>query len=446
MLSLKSIRYVPLNYIKFITALNRKRFTSLISFSCTYASLRSLNRALLITRTYQSTPETLKVEFNDALSANLHYAWLRDSCRCSKCIHPESQQKLFDTTSLKLDIRPRFCHVTEKGHLKIVWDEGNADHVSMYDPHWLHKYALGFEKDLYEIVHDVLPPAECWTGKMLEQNLPQMEYEDIMESLPALYRSLKNIHKYGILFVRNVPCVPGEVINVMNRIANIKQTRWGSSFHITTDDAFRGPACITEVERVLGIHTDMDYLEKSPGLQATHCLESNYDSSFPSDGSKRPDHSYFVDGFYVAEWLKKNHMVYFNTLAAVPVKFRLFTQNMEYFSYQPILRLSRSRNVTEVHYNNRLMAPLEGPSRSVLDFFAAFKAFGEHLREPENLYSFTFKPGDLVILNNRRVLHGRYTFHFSKLQRHLEGCFADLDEAQAQYRSFLMKKRTNADK
>lgn len=430
-------------YIKVGSVLHRRRFPSSFYVVSTAATITT--KAFLITRTYQSSPDTLTVQFSDSLLANFHYAWLRDSCPCRQCVHPLSQQKLFDTISMNLDITPRSSHVTENGELKIVWIEKDDEHISMYDPFWLHKYALGFENNLYETVHDFVTPTKCWRGKTLEENLPEVEYEDFMQSRIVLNSLLDYIHKYGILFMRNVPCEAGEVVKVMNRITHIKETRWGSSFHITTDDTYRNPSCIMQTEKPLNLHTDMDYLEKSPGIQAIHCLESNYDT-LSSETRNLLDDTLFADGFYTAEWLKKKHPVYFNTLASVPVKFRLVTENMEYLNYQPILRLNKSRHIAEVHFNNRLMAPLEGPSKSILPFYAAYKTFGEHVQNPENLYNFVFKPGDLVIINNRRVLHGGHTLKFSKIEKHLEGCFADLDEILARYRSFLMKNPKRSEK
>lgn len=446
MMSISSLRSIPFRYINFRFVLSRTRFPSSFYFVRPLTYLRHVTKARLITRTYPSSPETLTVEFNDGLSSDFHYAWLRDSCRCKLCVDSKSQQKLFDTINLKLDVNPRLRHVAENGSLKIVWIEDDIDHVSVYDPFWLHRYALGFKKDLYEKIHDILPPTECWSPRKLEENLPELEYDYVMQTKVAAKLSLQNIHKYGILFVRNVPCVPGEVANVMNKITNIKGTRWESSIHITAGNTFRNPSCIAQTEGVANLHTDMDYLEKSPGIQAAHCLESNSDSFSVTDAMNLLDQVYFADGFYVAELLRRNYPVYFNTLTSVPVKFRLFLKDMEYFNYQHILKLNKSRNVTEVHFNNSLMSPLEGPSKSILDFYAAYKIFGENIRNPENLYSCSLKPGDMVIFNNRRVLHGSHSLHSSSVEKRLEGCFADLDEVRARFRSFLMLQRDVSEK
>lgn len=62
---------------------------------------------------------------------------LRDNCHCEKCVHPQNKQKLLDTVSLDINIKPVSYHVTDEGKLKIVWPEnGGVEHVSHYDSEW----------------------------------------------------------------------------------------------------------------------------------------------------------------------------------------------------------------------------------------------------------------------------------------------------------------------
>ena len=54
-------------------------------------------------------------------------------------------------------------------------------------------------------------------------------------------------------------------------------------------------------------------------------------------------------------------------------------------------------------------------------------------------FAFHLAPGDLVAFNNRRILHGRTGFDQSRISRHLEGCYVDIDEAMAIYDSLCNK-------
>ncbi len=60
------------------------------------------------------------------------------------------------------------------------------------------------------------------------------------------------------------------------------------------------------------------------------------------------------------------------------------------------------------------------------NFYGAYRHFGRLLRDREAEVSFCMTPGDLIIVNNRRVLHGRREFP-ARERRHLQSCYADRD-------------------
>jgi hypothetical protein len=55
-----------------------------------------------------------------------------------------------------------------------------------------------------------------------------------------------------------------------------------------------------------------------------------------------------------------------------------------------------------------------------------YRTFGRLLAAPEFRISFALAPGDLFIVDNLRVLHGR-TAYSEAGERHLQGCYADRD-------------------
>jgi gamma-butyrobetaine dioxygenase len=60
------------------------------------------------------------------------------------------------------------------------------------------------------------------------------------------------------------------------------------------------------------------------------------------------------------------------------------------------------------------------------DFYRAYRRFAEILQRPALEVGFKLGPGDLFIVDNRRVLHGRKSVGGSG-RRHLQGCYADKD-------------------
>ena len=82
--------------------------------------------------------------------------------------------------------------------------------------------------------------------------------------------------------------------------------------------------------------------------------------------------------------------------------------------------------MTAVRLNNRSKAPLRINPALVESWYAAYRAFARMLEDPAWQIRFKLEPGDLFVVDNRRVLHGRTPFAGTG-QRHLQGCYADMD-------------------
>lgn len=188
-----------------------------------------------------------------------------------------------------------------------------------------------------------------------------------------------------------------------------------------------------------GLYRWLDYMHKFGvvvlrGMQMLHCLKA---MDVKDDvGGK----SFFVDGFMVANWLAENNPAAFHILSSTPVVFSIFSHNMRYSQTKPVICVNKEGMVSEIHYNNRTLAPVQTPPHLVAPFYHALKEFAMKMRDPNSELCFNMKPGDLVAFNNRRVLHGRTSFDPTKVTRHLQGCYADIDEVFTKYRAMHAKR------
>ncbi|MEX2409192.1 MAG: TauD/TfdA family dioxygenase, partial [Rhodovibrionaceae bacterium] len=98
----------------------------------------------------------------------------------------------------------------------------------------------------------------------------------------------------------------------------------------------------------------------------------------------------------------------------------------------PLIELDAEGRLRGVRYNNRSAAPLDLAPEVLPDFYRAYRRFGRMLHDPAFAVSFRLAPGDLFIVDNRRVLHGRKGFSGGK--RHLQGCYADKDSLESKIR------------
>ena len=124
------------------------------------------------------------------------YAWLRDCCRCPKCIHPATSQKLHRSSDM-LDSH-RSTPVREQRDddgWHITWKD---NHSSFYPKSFLERYALPDLNSLVEV------PTQLWTKQSL-QNLPSLFVTySFLSTTRGLVNAIEQVSKYGILFITGV--------------------------------------------------------------------------------------------------------------------------------------------------------------------------------------------------------------------------------------------------
>ena len=66
-------------------------------------------------------------------------------------------------------------------------------------------------------------------------------------------------------------------------------------------------------------------------------------------------------------------------------------------------------------------------------WYRAYRSLCAILADPGSAMEITLEPSDLVVFDNRRVLHGRSAFAVTD-RRHLQGCYADIDAIRSALR------------
>ena len=80
------------------------------------------------------------------------------------------------------------------------------------------------------------------------------------------------------------------------------------------------------------------------------------------------------------------------------------------------------------------MDALSAPAERVGPICRALRAFAAVVRDPALECHYRLNPGELLIFDNRRVLHGRAAFDPSTGRRHLQGCYVDRDQLLSRIR------------
>jgi gamma-butyrobetaine dioxygenase len=327
--------------------------------------------------------------------------WLRDNI-------PEGRQgaagqRLFDIAAVPRHIELQDAYLDEDG--RIVVQFAPEDMTARFDPAWLYAHDLSAEARARR-----RPAAVTW-GRDLADVMPEARYEDVTGNQAVLARWLAFVRDHGFALLRGVPAEPGRILDVVSLFGHVRETNYGRLFDVVSTDA---PSNLAYTGLALGLHTDNPYRDPVPGLQLLHCLEAS------AEGGD----SLVCDGFRAAEALRQAAPEDFALLTRYPVAFRYTDEAVDLRSEAPLIEVDWQGRVTAVRYNNRSAAPIDLPPEVVPDFYRAYRRFGRMLHDAEGLVSFRMAPGDLFIVDNRRVLHGRSGFGG---KRHLQGCYADRD-------------------
>src|ERR1700689_2478032 len=90
-------------------------------------------------------------------------------------------------------------------------------------------------------------------------------------------------------------------------------------------------------------------------------------------------------------------------------------------------------------YNDRSIAPLPLKGPLLKKYYAAYRQLAELLCDPARTVIYRLQPGDLVLFDNTRILHGRTDAEGSL--GHLQGCYLDADGL---YSSLAVLSRTRS--
>ena len=336
----------------------------------------------------------MEQEWVEVGSSRFHALWLRDNCHCAECRH-ESGQRLLDTRSIRDDLR--VVDVSSNGALQISFSDG---HVGTYDEAWLKAHAGP----------SAPRPRRLW-GAELESSLPIARHADVAAGGAALRDWLRAVDELGFAILTGCGTEPGTVTRVAELFGFVRETNYGRLFDVRT---VVNPTNLAYTGLGLGAHTDNPYRDPTPTLQLLHCLASS------AEGGENT----LVDSFRVAQDLSDED---FELLSRRAIAFRYSDARTDLDAEIPVITVDVNGDVQSVHYNTRSAQPFRLPEDVMGAYYAAYQRFGRMLESSDYRIQLKLAPGDLFIVDNLRVLHGRKGYAASGGERHLQGCYADRD-------------------
>jgi len=339
----------------------------------------------------------------------IHPIWLRERCQDPESLDLKTGQRLHDPSDLPLDLALVAVSEPESGRYHIRFSDGHEADFSGAEI--LREYALA------PGAHDT-PPLRAWDGTLTA--LPRAHWPDQAVDAARL-ETLELFLRYGFVILDGVPTAAGTVLEVARAFGFTRATNFGDSFDVrstpeATDLAY------TPVP--LDAHTDNPYRDPVPSVQLLHCLVNQTTGGL----------STLVDGFAVADSLRRRDPDAFSILTRTPVRFRYRDADTDLTASAVPIELDAAGALRAIHFSPRLdFVPLGRPAD--LDaYYRARRSFDHLLRSTEFEIRFLLAAGELVMFDNRRLLHGRTGFNPAEGLRYLQGCYIDIDAPRSAWR------------
>jgi trimethyllysine dioxygenase len=120
--------------------------------------------------------------------------------------------------------------------------------------------------------------------------------------------------------------------------------------------------------------------------------------------------STLVDGFKVAETIRRTDPAAFEVLTTVKVPAHYLGDGVHLRAEHPVIGLDRNGDFAQIAYNNYDRAPLRLPAPRMNAFYAALKLFNRLINDPAYEITMRLTPGTALLFDNWRTLHGRRAF------------------------------------
>jgi gamma-butyrobetaine dioxygenase len=243
---------------------------------------------------------------------------------------------------------------------------------------------------------------------------PAISCADYFGDDNALRSALSDMAQFGLVRLSDGGTALDEVERIVGRFGFIRETNYGRLFEVRV---VADPDNLAFTARALEPHTDNPYRDPAPTLQLLHCIQDS-----GSGGA-----TFFLDGLALAEWFRAHHPDDFAVLAGRAVPFAYASASGErYAARTPVLRLDADGRLTGLRFNHRALQAVEFGAADTARWYDAYLKFAKAADARERHFSFAMQPGDIVIFDNERILHGREAFSGAS-NRLLRGCYSDRD-------------------
>ena len=350
------------------------------------------------------TNDGLNIEFQNGAKDCFPYIWLRDHCKDIENWDERSNQRKLFTALVDPNIKIEETKIIEDNKkIEVKWPDMNKS--VHYSGDFLYKNSL---ENISSNSGEAL-----WDKQSINKAELEIKFDEL-EKNEGFINLLQTIKTYGFSIINNCPTEMKTVEDIANKIGYVRNSIFGDlwSFESNTEMA---DSAYTQEE--LRPHTDGTYNHDAPGLQLLLCCE------YEAEGGE----SIMVDGFKIAQILREKHGTSYNILSEIDIPGRYFGDGVELIAKRPVFKF-RNKKLIQVSFNNYDRGDFRLPNNKINDFYNAIRAFDKLANAKEMQWRQILKPGQLLIFNNWRVLHGRSEFSG---KRKMSGCYINKEDFES---------------
>ena len=131
----------------------------------------------------------------------------------------------------------------------------------------------------------------------------------------------------------------------------------------------------------------------------------------------------------------------YEILTEIKVRYQFIDKDVYLENWAEMIELDDEGNFKQVRFSPRLdFVPLMDKDKLEL-YYSARNKISELYNSDKFKIQFKLSPGDLLMMDNHRLLHGRTEYNANEGNRFLQGCYIDYDSTEGKLKH--LKKKFN---
>lgn len=357
-----------------------------------------------------SEQSSLVITWGNGEQNEYPYIWLRDNDPNE--LHPHTQERTFDLTTVDISITPEKQEKTDKD-IVIRWPDRNDD--SFYSFDWLVEHKPGQRRP-----DPAVMKRTSWTSEKMPEP-PRFDATECKQSKDVLLAALNAMREFGLVVIDGLDDEEHAGEKFADLIGFKRETNFGVMFEVKSKP---NPNNLAYTSHALPLHTDLANQELVPGFQFLHC----YRNDATGGGS------IFSDGLAACESLAKDRPELYQTLVNTNVPWRFHDDECDLRQHRPVICLNADSSFKSLTLNPHLADIPDLNAAEMVNFYTAYQELMRRTRSTDHKIEYVLQKGEMVIFDNLRVLHGRSAFDPNSGNRHLRGFYIEHNEVESKIR------------